>query len=785
MANTVAIDVKINALEAAQSLKELNQGIKDARNQLAGLEVGSAEFNKLAGAIDDAKDRVEEINRGVEQVGLAGKFSAIAKAGAGIAAGFEVAQGAMALFGSEGEEVEKALQKVQAAMALAQGLSEISEMGKAFGDLKNIGVGAFNAIKTSITSTGIGAVVVAIGLALAALMTYWDDIKEAVTGVSEAQKKLSKESMEAYETEKKKLQAIKDSENILKLQGKTEKEILQSKIKQIDAEISKGVIAAQNRVAELKSQIAMEQKWYTFVNWFATVGTEIILLPWRSAAGIVDLIILQWNTVASALGKDTLKITTLNEQLTKLRETAAQKVTTFLFDPKKTAEDGAKEIQALEDAQKKLLNERAGYQNNINDIDKKAAEDAKKKAEDAAKLQEELNKELARLRVENIDEQRKADLAKAELDFQNTKKEYETKYKGLQNLNQLLTELENQYLNQKAEINNKYNIEEDKIEKEKQQKKIDRKIEEINEERRLIEKDRTLTTKELIDFENRLYAVKISNTKLTNQEIEKIELEHKQNLKNIEDNRIKNEIATIENNYNRIKSIREIKIQDEIDLENNKYAVLITNTLLNQQELEKLEIDHAVKLKELKDKQDKEDQERRKKNAEFALNTTQTALQTTSDLIGAFAGKSEQAQKKAFEQQKALSIASAIISTYQNAVTAYQSQFLPLPDPTSPIRGAIAATVAVATGIANIRKIEQTTFQSKETPSGGAAGGGGGGGSFAPNLSAPVGNTSTNLASIGFGQDQQPEPVKVFVTETDISSSQKNVQKIEQKASIE
>ena len=113
MANTVAIDVKINALEAAQSLKELNQGIKDARNQLAGLEVGSAEFNKLAGAIDDAKDRVEEINRGVEQVGLAGKFSAIAKAGAGIAAGFEVAQGAMALFGSEGEEVEKALQKVQ------------------------------------------------------------------------------------------------------------------------------------------------------------------------------------------------------------------------------------------------------------------------------------------------------------------------------------------------------------------------------------------------------------------------------------------------------------------------------------------------------------------------------------------------------------------------------------------------------------------------------------------------------------------------------------------------
>ena len=65
-----------------------------------------------------------------------------------------------------------------------------------------------------------------------------------------------------------------------------------------------------------------------------------------------------------------------------------------------------------------------------------------------------------------------------------------------------------------------------------------------------------------------------------------------------------------------------------------------------------------------------------------------------------------------------------------------------------------------------------------------SSGGGGGGGEFAPNLNAPVGNTSTNLSSIGFG-GQESEPVKVFVTETDISSTQNKVQKIEQKASIE
>jgi len=178
---------------------------------------------------------------------------------------------------------------------------------------------------------------------------------------------------------------------------------------------------------------------------------------------------------------------------------------------------------------------------------------------------------------------------------------------------------------------------------------------------------------------------------------------------------------------------------------------------------------------------DKRDRERKEAAVMATLNVTKNGLQATADLVSAFAGKSKEAQKKAFEFQKGVNIATAIIDTYQSAVAAYKSALL------TPIVGnvlaPIAAGVAVAAGIANIRKIEQTKFDSKDSPS--AGGGAGGGGSFAPNLSAPVGNTSTNLASIGFGQEQTAEPVKVFVTETDISSSQKNVKKIEQKASIE
>ena len=178
---------------------------------------------------------------------------------------------------------------------------------------------------------------------------------------------------------------------------------------------------------------------------------------------------------------------------------------------------------------------------------------------------------------------------------------------------------------------------------------------------------------------------------------------------------------------------------------------------------------------------DARDAERKRQAAEATLNITKGALQATADLVGAFAGKSKEAQKRAFETQKAINIASAVIDTYQSAVAAYKGSIgVPI---VGPVLAPIAAATAIAAGIANIRKIEQTKFDSKDTPSAGG-GGGGAAGAFAPNLSAPVSNTSTNLASIGFGEQAQ-EPVKVFVTETDISSSQKNVQKIEQKASIE
>jgi len=100
----------------------------------------------------------------------------------------------------------------------------------------------------------------------------------------------------------------------------------------------------------------------------------------------------------------------------------------------------------------------------------------------------------------------------------------------------------------------------------------------------------------------------------------------------------------------------------------------------------------------------------------------------------------EAEQKKAFEKNKRLQIASAIVNTAGAAVAAFASQIIP-GDPTSVVRAGIAAAAAAAAGALQIAKIKQTQFESTTPPAstnvpdvagaGGGAGGGSAGGSEA------------------------------------------------------
>ena len=139
--------------------------------------------------------------------------------------------------------------------------------------------------------------------------------------------------------------------------------------------------------------------------------------------------------------------------------------------------------------------------------------------------------------------------------------------------------------------------------------------------------------------------------------------------------------------------------------------------------------------------------------------------------------------KKSFERNKKLAIAGAVISGIQGVVNALTAKST-VPEPFGTALK-IANSVAVAASTAaNIAKIKAQKFESTSSTlpdtnlNTSGAGGGEGGPSIAPpifNLGGQqIGGASNILGTSGGSQAQQP--IKVFVSETDISSVQNKVQ---------
>lgn len=149
----IEIDVKTNIVgESVTDLRKQFAEVEDALFNMAGAgKENTEEFRNLQREAAKIKERVDDLNESIDMLKPEAKLQAVANIGAGIASGFAAAQGAMQLFGAESEEVEKSIAKVQAAMALAQGIQGVIAMGD-----------SFKVLTTIIKSTEIGAKAMAV-----------------------------------------------------------------------------------------------------------------------------------------------------------------------------------------------------------------------------------------------------------------------------------------------------------------------------------------------------------------------------------------------------------------------------------------------------------------------------------------------------------------------------------------------------------------------------------------------------------------------------------------------
>jgi hypothetical protein len=412
MAQEIDINLNVNTEQADKSFGSLKSQLRQAQQEVAALSdkfgATSKEAVEAAKRAGELKDRIGDAKALTEAFNPDAKFKALSASLSGVANGFAAYQGALGLAGVESKDLEKQLLKVQSAMAIAAGLQGLGEARDSFKQLKAVAIDAFNGIKTAIGSTGIGLLVVAAG----AIYAYWDDIKEAVSGVSEEQKKLNAVSQKNVDQQNEKLKSIGSQDNILKLQGKTEKEILDIKIKQTDESIAANKINQENQKTNTKLAVeGAERNLDMLKSYLEFVSMPIRFLYENGAKainGIIDLI----NKVPGVEIKYKVD--------EKFGDQAVDYLAKLAFDPDKVKKEGDEAVKASQDAINKLLNDRAGYQLGKNAIDKKAElseeEKLKKLKENTKKYNEELSGEQASFDVSSLEQLDATNQAKLDAD---------------------------------------------------------------------------------------------------------------------------------------------------------------------------------------------------------------------------------------------------------------------------------------------------------------------------------------------------------------------------------
>jgi hypothetical protein len=184
----IALDVDIKTTtvgEAVTKTKTLKQELKEIKNELTSGRLTGKEFAEATARAAQLSDTIIDVNNRVKALATDGADVALRGFGdlaTSIVGGFAAAQGAMAIFGSENEDLQKTLVKLQGAMALLNGLQQInatlqgdsaasvllhSKAQKIATITTRVFATATTSLGKALIATGIGAIVVALGLLIA------------------------------------------------------------------------------------------------------------------------------------------------------------------------------------------------------------------------------------------------------------------------------------------------------------------------------------------------------------------------------------------------------------------------------------------------------------------------------------------------------------------------------------------------------------------------------------------------------------------------------------------
>ena len=424
-----AIDNQAKALDNVnKSGKSLTAQLRGLKGELAALEIAGQEgtdaFNqllisaaKLEDQIGDTRDRVKILASDTF------KFDAAVGATQALASGFELAQGAAALFGSESEDLQKAIVKITAATAVANGVQQIATLVKeesaiktavltaatgAYNVVVGTSTGALKAFRIALAATGVGLLVVG----LVALIENFDKVKDAIFGTSDSTRALQG-TLEATKTalgnataettkvgvafDLAKKGVISKEEALLTYNetlggtfGKTnDLNVAEANyIKKKDAYIAATAARAQAQALFAQSAVLAAEAALAGEEDVRSVGEKVLAFSTRAGAAFVDLTTAGvFNVTAQAKEFNNTNRKLASERVSTEKNAQAQILTNLGTSKLKEAEIVENAAGILSEGEQKINNDRAARRKADAD---KALEAAKKAAEDQAKAREQL-----------------------------------------------------------------------------------------------------------------------------------------------------------------------------------------------------------------------------------------------------------------------------------------------------------------------------------------------------------------------------------------------------------
>ncbi|MES2062734.1 MAG: hypothetical protein V4456_12490 [Bacteroidota bacterium] len=761
-------------INMAAPVLTLRQALRQAQNDLQRMaalgQQNTQQFANAAARVAQLRNDIDETNNSIKAFDPDNKFKVFANFASAGAKAIQGYAGAMAFLGVEGEDYAKTLAKLQGLMAFTQAIDSLGDIKDSFKDLGRLlgltttqTVAAATATAGQTTATNAQTVATAaqatatqgatvatqafgtawkligIGLLIAAvayLISNWDDLKSSVQklipALSDTKGGFDKVMQTIYGVGNVIIKVLKAPIDALITQFKVLYKVMTGDFAGAADEIRNGAKklvddfdVVGNYQAGVASKLVAQREEHRKDE----LKKDIENLKNRIEvfkAGGKDVTKLQ-----AQLYKEQLELAKGNEEdLKKLRQEYA--VTQAAEQKKKDDAAKAKAKQVADAAKEKLKADLA---------------ELKKNNDDARVVVANANKSALQLELSNLDVKYKKEFALLEKRKKDIK-DYNNEFKNLTNARKveeaaIIKKYDDEIKAYDEEVNSTY-----LSSYEKREKEINKKADELLKKASTPQQKATIEQDRAFQLNQNLAEEKASDTNNAAQV----------GLVNAENENRPNEKDTPDEARLKIDNLAKAKF----DAENAAFELKKTQLAGQQDEIELLTAQHNKTLTD--------DEEANAKARKEIAEAEKNAKLATYEQIGAALGVASQLAGENTIAGKALAVASTTVSTYLAAQQAYASQLTP-GDPTSPFRAALAMGVAIATGLANVKKIV-----SVKVP-GSAAGGGGGSAPITPPV---INSTVINRDNNGVNEirdsidnnTKKQQDIRAYIVDKDLEKQQ-------------